>query len=230
MSKKAELVTGYFPNIYLSVTSLLQGIALSQLVPIILIYLRVVPNPWSDIHLLPLVIMMLIIFIVWHHYAISIFFLRWFPNIIDTLVPFLIGIGQFVLLSYINIETQIEEIQMEPWTLGFAGFLIAGSFAYFLAAWRMEAELFDNVMSKEATLIHTQLTRRYYNIAGISILGQGVFALLIGLMHWSYLLWASLILLVSHLVIFEYFLLKSIKPHYVRAMDEYEANRDRNDG
>ncbi len=229
MSKKAELVTGYFPNIYLSVTSLLQGIALSQLVPIILIYLRVVPNPWSDIHLLPLVIMMLIIFIVWHHYAISIFFLRWFPNIIDTLVPFLIGIGQFVLLSYINIETQIEEIQMEPWTLGFAGFLIAGSFAYFLAAWRMEAELFDNVMSKEATLIHTQLTRRYYNIAGISILGQGVFALLIGLMHWSNWLWASLILLISHLVIFEYFLLKSIKPHYVRAMDEYEANRDKND-
>ena len=229
MSKKAELVTGYFPNIYLSVTSLLQGIALSQLVPIILIYLRVVPNPWSDIHLLPLVIMMLIIFIVWHHYAISIFFLRWFPNIIDTLVPFLIGIGQFVLLSYINIETQIEEIQMEPWTLGFAGFLIAGSFAYFLAARRMEAELFDNVMSKEATLIHTQLTRRYYNIAGISILGQGVFALLIGLMHWSNWLWASLILLISHLVIFEYFLLKSIKPHYVRAMDEYEANRDKND-
>lgn len=229
MSKKAELVTGYFPNIYLSVTSLLQGIALSQLVPIILIYLRVVPNPWSDIHLLPLVIMMLIIFIVWHQYAISIFFLRWFPNIIDTLVPFLIGIGQFVLLSYINIETQIEEIQMEPWTLGFAGFLIAGSFAYFLAAWRMEAELFDNVMSKEATLIHTQLTRRYYNIAGISILGQGVFALLIGLMHWSNWLWASLILLISHLVIFEYFLLKSIKPHYVRAMDEYEANRDKND-
>lgn len=229
MSKKAELVTGYFPNIYLSVTSLLQGIALSQLVPIILIYLRVVPNPWSDIHLLPLVIMMLIIFIVWHHYAISIFFLRWFPNIIDTLVPFLIGIGQFVLLSYINIETQIEEIQMEPWTLGFAVFLIAGSFAYFLAAWRMEAELFDNVMSKEATLIHTQLTRRYYNIAGISILGQGVFALLIGLMHWSNWLWASLILLISHLVIFEYFLLKSIKPHYVRAMDEYEANRDKND-
>ena len=229
MSKKAELVTGYFPNIYLSVTSLLQGIALSQLVPIILIYLRVVPNPWSDIHLLPLVIMMLIIFIVWHHYAISIFFLRWFPNIIDTLVPFLIGIGQFVLLSYINIETQIEDIQMEPWTLGFAGFLIAGSFAYFLAAWRMEAELFDNVMSKEATLIHTQLTRRYYNIAGISILGQGVFALLIGLMHWSNWLWASLILLISHLVIFEYFLLKSIKPHYVRAMDEYEANRDKND-
>lgn len=229
MSKKAELVTGYFPNIYLSVTSLLQGIALSQLVPIILIYLRVVPNPWSDIHLLPLVIMMLIIFIVWHHYAISIFFLRWFPNIIDTLVPFLIGIGQFVLLSYINIETKVEDIQMEPWTLGFAGFLIAGSFAYFLAAWRMEADLFDNVMSKESTLIHTQLTRRYYNIAGISILGQGVFALLIGLMHWSILLWVSLILLVSHLVIFEYFLLTSIKPHYVRAMDEYEANRESND-
>ena len=42
MSKKAELMTGYFPNIYLSVTSLMQGIALSQLVPIILTYIDLV--------------------------------------------------------------------------------------------------------------------------------------------------------------------------------------------
>jgi hypothetical protein len=224
MSKKADLVTGYFPNIYLSVTSLLQGIALSQLVPMILIYLRIVPDPWRDVHLLPLAMMMLIIFIVWHHYAISIFFLRWFPNIIDTLVPFLIGIGQFVLLSYINIETTVAEIQLMPWTKGYAGFLIGGSFAYFAASIRLEPDLFDNIMSREATLVHAKLTRKYYMVSGYSILGQGLFALVIGLMHWPNLLWISLFLLVSHLVLFEYFLLHSIKPHYVRAMDEYEAN------
>lgn len=227
MSKKADLVTGYFPNIYLSVTSLLQGIALSQLVPMILIYLRVVPDPWRDIHLLPLALMMLIIFTVWHHYAISIFFLRWFPNIIDTLVPFLIGIGQFVLLSYINIETNVAEIQLEPWTMGYAGFLIAGSFAYISASMRLEAALFDNIMSKEATLVHARLTRKYYLLSGYSILGQGLFALLIGIMHWPYLLWVSLGLMITHLILFEYFLLHSIKPHYVKAMDEYQEELDK---
>lgn len=227
MSKKADLVTGYFPNIYLGVTSLMQGIALSQLVPIILVYLNVVPNPFGDIHLIPLIMMLLIIFIVWHHYAISIFFLRWFPNIIDTLVPFLIGIGQFVLLSYISIETNVSEIQLEPWTKGFAGFLIAGSFAYISASWRLEPDLFDNVMSKEATHVHARLTRKYYLLSGYSILGQGLFALLIALLHLPYLLWISMVLLISHLVLFEYFLLHSIKPHYIKAMDEYQEELDK---
>ena len=223
MSKKAELLTGYFPNIYLSVTSLLQGIALSQLVPIFLIYLNLVSQPWGNIHVVPLIMMMLIVFIVWHHYAISTFFLRWFPNIIDTLVPFFIGIGQFVLISYINIKTTVEEIQIEPWTRGYGIFLILGSFAYISVSWRLEPELFTNVMSKESSLTHATLTKKYYAMSGFSILAQGLFAFLISLVHQYNLLWVSLLFLVSHLILFEYFLLHSIKPHYIKAMDEFEA-------
>ena len=223
MSKKAELLTGYFPNIYLSVTSLLQGIALSQLVPIFLIYLGLVPQPWGDIHVVPLAMMMLIVFIVWHHYAISIFFLRWFPNIIDTLVPFFIGIGQFVLISYINIKTTVDEIQIVPWTKGYGIFLIMGSFAYLSVSWRLEPELFTNVMNEKSSLIHAKLTRKYYTFAGVSILAQGLFAILIGILQNFSLLWLSLILLVSHLILFEFFLFYSIKPHYIKAIDEFEA-------
>ena len=41
MSKKAALIGSHFPTIYLTVISLLQGIALSQLVPNIITYVAV---------------------------------------------------------------------------------------------------------------------------------------------------------------------------------------------
>ena len=227
MSKKAELLTGYYPNIYLSVTSLLQGIALSQLVPIILKYLDIVPQPWGKNEIYPLILMLLVIFIVWHHYAISIFFLRWFPNILDTLVPFLVGIGQFVLISFIDFKTTLSDIQVIPWTYGYAIFLIIGSFAYFSASWRLEPDLFLNTMSKPATLIHAELTKKYYTFSGFSILAQGLFAFLIILVHNDSLLLVSIILLITHLVLFEFFHFNSIKPHYVKAMDEYQESLDK---
>ena len=58
MSKKSELIADYFPNIYLAVISLLQGIALSQLVPIFLTYVEIAEHPWLDIHLLPILLML----------------------------------------------------------------------------------------------------------------------------------------------------------------------------
>ena len=227
MSKKAELLTGYFPNIYLSVTSLLQGIALSQLVAIILKYLEIIPKPWGNTQVLPLLLMLLVIFIVWHHYAIGIFYLRWFPNIIDTLVPFLVGIGQFVLISYINIETNLTEIQIIPWTYGYAIFLIIGSLAYFSASWRLDPDLFINVMSKEASLKHAELTKKHFTLSGCSILGQGIFAFLIALTQTDILLIGSILLLVIHLVLFEFALMNSIKPHYIKAMDEFQEALDK---
>lgn len=222
MSRKADLMTGYFPNIYLGVTSLMQGLALSQLVPIFLTYMDIIEDPWSNIHLIPLVMMLIIIFIVWHHYAISIFYLRWFPNIIDTAVPFIIGMTQFVLIYYLNIKTSIDEIQLEPWTTAYGIFLTLGSFAYISASWRLEPDLFTNIMNEKASLVHAALTKKYYTVSGLSILGQGLFALVIPMLHMNWLLIISLILLISHLVLFEYFLLHSIKPHYNKAMDEFE--------
>ena len=227
MTKKAELITEYYPNIYLSVMSLMQGIALSQLVPIILTYLDIVQLPWSKIQILPLAIMLLIIFIVWHHYAISIFFLRWFPNIMDTVIPFIIGIGQFILIYFINFQTSIDEIRMGPWTKGYGIFLILGSFAYISVSWRLEPDLFANIMSKKSSLLHASITKRYYTLSGYSILAQGLFALFIGFVQMNNLLIVSLILLITHLVLFEFFLLHSIKPHFIKVLDEFQAELDK---
>ncbi len=224
MSKKAELVGSHFPTIYLTVISLLQGIALSQLVPDILAYLDLAPQPWSHIEVVPMVLMLLIIFIVWHHYAIGIFFLRWFPNIIDTIIPFVVSIGQFYLMSFLVIKTSVSDINIQAWNQGFAFFLMIGSLAYFAASWRVDADLFTNLMSKSNAIIHCIVTKKYFLIAGFSILFQGLLALVIFLMHRPEWLVLSLFLLMSHLVIFEYFLLHSIKPHFIRSLDESEED------
>src|SRR5687767_9997825 len=147
MSNKSELVGNYFGTIYLTVMSLLQGIVLAQLVPSIIRYTELATDPWRDIHLLPLVLMLLIIFTVWHHYAIGIFFLRWFPNIIDTIIPFVISIAQFFLLSFLTISTAVTDIDVHSWMKGYAIIILMGSFAYFGAAWRLDPDLFTNIMS-----------------------------------------------------------------------------------
>lgn len=225
MSKKAELTGNYFGTIYLTVISLLQSIALSQLVPIIIKYIETVENPLTDIHLLPLVLMLLIIFIVWHHYAIGIFFLRWFPNIIDTIIPFMISIGQFFLISYLNIDTTVEDIDIITWTAGFAVFFLIGSVAYFSAATRNDPVLFTNIMSLKNAQMHCSHSKKYYMVAGISILFQGLFALLTIFVGRDELLWVSLVFFLLHLVLSEYFLLKNIKPQFLRAIEEFDASK-----
>ena len=222
MSKKAELISNYFATIYLTVISLLQSIALSQLVPIIIVYMQTTEHPWTDVHLLPLLLMLLIIFIVWHHYAIGIFFLRWFPNIIDTIIPFMVSIGQFFLISFLTIKSTTDSMQIEIWTKGFAVFLVTGSVAYFGAAWRLDPELFTNIMTRQAADRHGRYVRRYYSLAGCSILVQGLFAFLIALIHTEQLLLFSLIFMLIHLIVTEYALTKTIQPHFIKAMDEYE--------
>jgi hypothetical protein len=226
MRKKAELVGSHFPTIYLTVISLLQGIALSIIVPNFITYLDIVEDPWTHIELLPMVLMLVIIFIVWHHYAIGIFFLRWFPNIIDTIIPFVVSIGQFYLMSFLKIENSITEIDVVSWTFGFAIFLMIGSAAYFAAYWRIDADLFTNLMSKENAIIHRDTTKKYFLLAGFSILFQGTFALVISLLHKEAWLVMSLFLMLSHLVIFEYILIHNVKPHFVKSLDESEEDEN----
>ena len=228
MSKKAELVGSHFPTIYLTIISLLQGIALSQLIPNLLNYLKLADNPWANVQLVPLVLMFLVIFIVWHHYAIGIFFLRWFPNIMDTIIPFIISIGQFYLMSFLDVKTSINDINTVAWTMGYAMVLIIGSFAYFSASWRVDATLFTNLMSLEHGIIHRDLTKKYFLFAGFSIFCQGVFALMLWMMHRTDWLLVSLVLLVAHLVVFEIVLLQSIRPHFEHALDEFEEDENKN--
>lgn len=114
-------------------------------------------------------------------------------------------------------------MRMADWTLGFAIFLMSGSFPYLAAAWRLEVDLFADIMSKKNAIRHGELTKKYYKWAGYSIFVQGVFVMLIVRLEQDSWLLFSLILLLSHLLLFEYCLLYRIKPHYVKSMDEFEV-------
>jgi hypothetical protein len=219
--KKSELVGNYFGSIYLTVISLLQGIALSLLVPLIVRYFDKAPNPFTDHHLVPLMLILLIIFTVWHQYAIGIFYLRWFPNIIDTIIPFMISIGQFFLIYFVTFDQSIEEMRLKPWMAGFGIFLNLGSLPYFAAGIRLEADLFTNIMFPAAAEEHVRRSRKYFMVAGSMMLFQGIFAMIMLFMGAEQLLWVSLLFFTAHLVITEYMTLKSIKPHFIKAMDEY---------
>jgi len=229
MRKKAELVGSHFPTIYLTVISLLQGISLSQLVPNTLEYLNTAEQPWNHLPIVAMLLMLLVIFIVWHHYAIGIFFLRWFPNIIDTIIPFFVSIAQFYLIGLLKVQDSVVSMdKIEAWTLGYAGMLIFGSLGYFAASWRIDAALFTNLMSLRNAIIHEGVTRKYFKVAGFSILGQGVVALILWMTdHTDWLLLSALLLLI-HLVIFEIVLMKSIKPHFIQALDEFEEDEKQN--
>jgi hypothetical protein len=102
---------------------------------------------------------------------------------------------------------------------------MAGSFAYFAAAWRIEADLFTNVMSLQNAAIHCTHVRKFYTLAGFAVLFQGLFAFLIVYLQNDHLLWISFFFFIVHLILSEYFLLRNIKPHFVASMEEFDANR-----
>ena len=227
MSKKAELTGSHFPTIYLTVISLLQGIALSQLVPYIINYFKIYTDlpdsPWQDERILPMAITLLIIFIVWHHYAIGIFFLRWFPNIIDTIIPFMVSIGQFFLISFLVVEKTIE-VDVDSWAKGFAIIMVSGSLAYFSAAIRLDPDLFANIMNRANAVAHCKRGKQFYGLSGIAIFLQGLFGVIIVLLHREELLVVSLIIMMLYLIISEYLMLTHIKPHFIRSLDEYDVD------
>ncbi len=224
MSKKAELTGSHFPTIYLTVISLLQGIALSQLVPSIINYFQLSDQPWGDIRILPLAITMLIIFIVWHHYAIGIFFLRWFPNIIDTIIPFMVSIGQFFLISFLIVEDTVETIDVRSWAVGYAVIMLAGSLAYFSAAIRLDPDLFANIMNRANAVAHCKRGKKFYGLSGVAIFIQGLFGVLIVMLHREELLLVSLIMMMLYLIVSEFLMLTHIKPQFIRSLDEFDVD------
>ena len=102
MSKKAEFVNTYFGSIYLTIISLLQGVAIYNLSPYLINYFTSDNIRFTNIYTVPLFLTLFIIFIVWHHYVNGILFLRWFPNIIDALIPFAVSITEFFLISFLE--------------------------------------------------------------------------------------------------------------------------------
>lgn len=222
MIKLAKLIGTNFGSIYLTIMSLLQGIVISLLVPSMIRYFDISPTPFTDIHLVPYIIMLQIIFTVWHHYVMGVFYLRWFPNLIDTFIPFMISIIQFAMISFLEVDSAVSDIEMDHWILSFGIFMMLGCFAYFAAALRMSAEYYVNMLDMESAREHVKRHSRFHCWAGVSILLQGLFALLIYYLRQPSLLYVSTVLFLIHILVSEYVFVYIIRPPFAKAMGLYD--------
>lgn len=222
MNKKADFVNNYFGSIYLTIIALLQGVAIYQLMPNLINYYTSSQVHFTDLYTVPLFLTLLIIFTVWHHYVNGILYLRWFPNIIDALIPFAVSISEFFLLSFLENKNQLASMNTHAWTQSFIFFLVMGAIAYFAAAIRHDPELFINFMNKETSVIHGKLVRKFYNFGGVSMLVQGLFSIFILLTHWYGLLWFSLILFILHIILLEYFHIMRLLPVFQKGLNEVQ--------
>jgi hypothetical protein len=126
-------------------------------------------------------------------------------------------------MSFLKIDHSIEEIDVVSWTLGFAFFMMIGSAAYFAAYFRIDADLFTNLMSKANAVIHRDSTKKYFLVAGFSILFQGSFALFFSLLHKEG--WLVHFTLPDAPPTWLFLSTSSsgfVKPHFVRSLDEFE--------
>jgi hypothetical protein len=221
MNKKAELVNNFYSSIYLTFISLLQGIALVLLLPEFITYLRTTHNPFSYFTILPFILSLLIVFTIWHHYTFQVLYLKWFPNIIDAILPFGIAITEFFLVSFLTFKTSGSKIDVEGWTKTFAAFLFLTSFAY-LGILRNDINLFQNIMTRKNTLLHNKHNRNIGIILCCYMLFQALFASIIFTFHLERFLWISLILFLLHISYTEYYVTTKIKPFFIKAIEEYE--------
>lgn len=90
-----KLPEGPFASVYLTITSLIQGIVLARGVEV-----AVTTSAPNDFVWQVFAVNFLVILVVWHHYMYGALYMRWDPNIVDSLVPLLLGIAQFVMVQY----------------------------------------------------------------------------------------------------------------------------------
>jgi len=149
----------------------------------------------------------------------GIIYLRWFPNILDAVIPFIISITQSFLIAFV--EPQNTGDNMHQWIRSFAFFLFFGAGAYFAAALRHDAELFTNIMDRPSSEVHKQNIRNFYIRAGVSMLLQFMFAVMILLFHWEDLIWLSLIFFLLHIAVSEHYHIRNIKPGFVKSVNDF---------
>ncbi len=112
-------------DFYLTLISIIQSLALGYLFEY-LQYEKVFGDRFSGTYLLQVIATLQVIILVWFEYAMSVVVFRWVINIIDSLIPFLFGVSQYVLIAFMNHESDTEGL----WFLGFSILAAVALFAF----------------------------------------------------------------------------------------------------
>ena len=223
-NKKADLVSNFYSSIYLTFISLLQGIALVLLLPDFITYLKTADHPFTNVSILPFVMTLLVVFVVWHHYTFQVLYIKWFPNILDAILPFGLGIAEFFLISYVTSKAPGTEVDIDGWIKTYAAFHFLGSLAYF-GLMRNDVNLVTHIMSRHHANRLYQYNKNLGIILGCSLLIQTLYALLIVVLHAEGLLWFSLLFYLLHIACAEYYVTTRTKPLFIKAIEEFDEHK-----
>ena len=96
ISELRDQIINFFPSYYMTLISIIQATALGYLLYNVS---QQVTAVFSDFPLLLIyLITFFVIMIVWYEYMMGSASLRWMPTILDSVIPFTLGIGQFSLI------------------------------------------------------------------------------------------------------------------------------------
>ena len=115
-----EPIAPYFASSYMTVVSMVQSIALYQLLS------KNFPSCFDDINIfLKSIIIVLVIALIWQRYVAHTQYLAWRLKIIDTIIPFGFGILQYSMIIYSK-----DSSNFKWFSLSFVSIFVLGFFAY----------------------------------------------------------------------------------------------------
>jgi hypothetical protein len=121
LSRLAEMVPASFSSFYLTLISMIHGVALGLLA-------TKLPNfisPFKPVGLLYASFTFAVIVIVWHEYVLAAQEFWWEITWWDSLVPFLLGMGEFLMIEYLG-----RGPNYIAWFFAASFTGLAGTFAY----------------------------------------------------------------------------------------------------
>ena len=108
-------------SIYLTLISIVQGVVFSYFLYQLVIYSK----DFALYNWLFSLITFIVIVLVWHEYVTGTVAFRWSPGILDSVIPFLMGVFQIYAIEYIYIPEEKGE-----WFFSMYLFLMMGAIAY----------------------------------------------------------------------------------------------------
>ena len=153
-----------FASAYLTLTSIIQGVALAALVQ------RVESNyPAFDLtSWLLTAATFLVVFSIWHEYLMMIMGYTWVPNLLDSIVPFAFLAAELFMTHFVFHD-------LRNWLLSYGALLLVGLAAWLLTSVQARSSSAQNQEMIAAT--RSQVRLRVPVIAGVMVLTFGCWAL-----------------------------------------------------
>jgi hypothetical protein len=155
---------GAFSTTYLTLTSIIQGVALAYLVVIV----DEEMGAFATAHWLLIATTFLIIAAAWHEYMTAVTVFVWIPRLRDSLIPFLLGGSELMLIRSLRRPAEIE------WSFFALGTITVVTLLAFVNMYRSaaaEGELNGQLLSRTAVYRRVNLT--FVAVAGILFFAFG---------------------------------------------------------